>query len=306
MHTLYTAPVRLGTSGATIDGRVIDPEWLVAMAANYDPAVYTAVINWEHRNWAGNFGKVVSLEVRDVEDDKKALYGVLAPNEYLVEQNKNGQSLFTSMEINLDFADTGEPYLSGLAVTDRPASLGSTELRFNKQDPNEIYATAIEHGKLELVDKSTAAGQQAKQDSDKFNADEISLARKIFNKIFTTDPNSDQPNSHQFNRQQNTEDAMTPQELEQFNALQESVVSLTEKVESLTATKEQEQASAEDEAPAEGVTTEQLTALQTELTKTKETVTKLTADLEKALGKEFGSTDAGGDSGEEEDLSKYI
>ena len=39
---------RIGVEGATTDGRTIERSWLEEMAASYDPAVYTALINMEH------------------------------------------------------------------------------------------------------------------------------------------------------------------------------------------------------------------------------------------------------------------
>ncbi|GHL58540.1 hypothetical protein ECZU31_18150 [Escherichia coli] len=42
--------------------------------------------------------------------------------------NKAAQKVYTSMEIQPNFANTGKCYLVGLAVTDDPASLG-TEYR---------------------------------------------------------------------------------------------------------------------------------------------------------------------------------
>ena len=37
-----------------------------------------------------------------------------------------GQKIYSSMEIMSNFADTGKAYLVGLAITDTPASLGTT------------------------------------------------------------------------------------------------------------------------------------------------------------------------------------
>lgn len=39
---------RIGVEGATTDGREIQRDWLVEMAATYSPEVYTALINLEH------------------------------------------------------------------------------------------------------------------------------------------------------------------------------------------------------------------------------------------------------------------
>lgn len=45
--TVKTKRFRIGVEGATTDGREIQREWLEQMAASYNPAVYTALINLE-------------------------------------------------------------------------------------------------------------------------------------------------------------------------------------------------------------------------------------------------------------------
>lgn len=39
---------RIGVEGAISDGREIQRDWLVQMAASYNPTLYTAQINLEH------------------------------------------------------------------------------------------------------------------------------------------------------------------------------------------------------------------------------------------------------------------
>lgn len=46
--TVKAKRFRIGVEGATTDGREIQREWLEQMAASYNPAVYTALINLEH------------------------------------------------------------------------------------------------------------------------------------------------------------------------------------------------------------------------------------------------------------------
>lgn len=48
--TVKAKRFRIGVEGATTDGREIQREWLVQMAASYNPTVYTALINLEHIN----------------------------------------------------------------------------------------------------------------------------------------------------------------------------------------------------------------------------------------------------------------
>ena len=45
--TVKAKRFRIGVEGATTDGREIQREWLEQMAASYNPAVYTALINLE-------------------------------------------------------------------------------------------------------------------------------------------------------------------------------------------------------------------------------------------------------------------
>lgn len=48
---------------------------------------------------------------------------------------KAKQKIYTSIEVNPNFADTGEAYMTGLGVTDSPASLGTDVLTFAAQNP---------------------------------------------------------------------------------------------------------------------------------------------------------------------------
>ncbi|RAR65439.1 capsid scaffolding serine peptidase GPO [Pantoea ananatis] len=156
---------RIGVEGATTDGRTIERSWLEQMAANYDPAVYTAVINMEHiKGYTPDsafrrFGVVDALDTEEISDGllkgKLGLYAVINPTDELVTMTGNMQKLFTSMEIRPEFADTGEAYLIGLAVTDDPASLGTEMLHFSasaganplanrKQHPDNLFTAATE------------------------------------------------------------------------------------------------------------------------------------------------------------------
>lgn len=150
---------RIATEGATSDGRVIDREMLVQMAGSYDPSTYGARINLEHIRGIvpdGPFkayGDVLALKTEE-EGGKMRLYAQLDPTAELIAFNKARQKVFCSMEVNPDFADTGEAYLVGLAVTDNPASLGCEMLQFSakaktnplaerKQDPSNLFSEAV-------------------------------------------------------------------------------------------------------------------------------------------------------------------
>ena len=126
----------IATEGPTIDGRKITREWLTQMAESYDQKEYTSLIWPEHKRFSGygdNWGKVVELKAEEL-DGKMRLFAKLQPNQYLLEANKFGQKLFTSIEPNPDYKGEGRCYLEGLAVTDSPASTGVSELHFSRKD----------------------------------------------------------------------------------------------------------------------------------------------------------------------------
>lgn len=130
----------IATAGNTIDGRVIDDALLEDLAKTYDPDLYTALIwprhgDYDAKAWMFNLGTVNEVKL-EVVDGKKKLFARLAPNQFLLDANANGQGLFTSIEALPDFNDSGKWYLAGLAVTDIPASLGTSRLEFNAKDNN--------------------------------------------------------------------------------------------------------------------------------------------------------------------------
>ncbi|MBK1686187.1 GPO family capsid scaffolding protein [Rubrivivax gelatinosus] len=133
---------RVATEGATTDGRRIERSWIEQMAANFDPKRYGARVWLEHFRGIypdsafRAYGDVVGLKAEKVEDGKLGLFAQIAPLPELVDMVGKGQKIYTSIEVNPKFADTGEAYLTGLAVTDSPASLGTEVLAFAQQHPD--------------------------------------------------------------------------------------------------------------------------------------------------------------------------
>ncbi|WP_248696658.1 GPO family capsid scaffolding protein, partial [Providencia rustigianii] len=86
--------------------------------------------------------------------------------------NKKRQKVYTSVEINPNFSDMGSAYLVGLAVTDNPASLGTSMLEFSagadkannlsdrKQDKDNLFTaaeeTVIEFSEVEETSAKTS------------------------------------------------------------------------------------------------------------------------------------------------------
>jgi len=151
----------IGVSGETADGRTISAKELQEMAEQYDPEIYGARINLEHMNFlfpdfAGGYGDVIELKAEPWAKDetKTALLAKLNITESLQKLWDSGQKIYTSMEITPRFADTKKAYLTGLAITDTPASLGTTanytaaknkaeEKIFTAYRPTETQETAM-------------------------------------------------------------------------------------------------------------------------------------------------------------------
>lgn len=132
---------RIGVEGDTCDGRVISATDIQDMAETFDPRVYGCRINLEHLKGIlpdgpfSRYGDVVELKSEKIDDDsvlkgKLALFAKITPTDDLIAMNKRLQKVYTSMEIQPNFANSGKCYLVGLAVTDDPASLGTEYLEF--------------------------------------------------------------------------------------------------------------------------------------------------------------------------------
>lgn len=127
---------RVATEGDTTDGRKIERVWLQQMADAYDRNLYAARVWLEHMRGLypdstfRAYGDVLALEARPVEDGKLALFAQIDPTPDLVAMNKARQKLYSSLEVDQNFARRGHAYLMGLAVTDSPASLGTEMLQF--------------------------------------------------------------------------------------------------------------------------------------------------------------------------------
>lgn len=239
---------RIGVEGATSDGREISRDWLVQMAASYDPAFYTAQINLEHikaydpTSTFNRYGTVAALTAEEITDGqlkgKMALYADILPTDALVELVKKGQKIFTSMEVSPQFADTGKAYLSGLAATDDPASLGTEMLAFSakaehnplanrKQHKDNLFTAAVEteiefeelpEDKPSLLSRVTAMFAK-KQKSDDARFSDVHQAVEL---VATEQQDFSQQTAKTLNEQASDLQALTEQLAAQqtaFNAL---------------------------------------------------------------------------------------
>jgi hypothetical protein len=156
---------RVATEGATTDGRKIDRSTIEQIAKSFNPATYGARVWLEHIRGTmpdssfRAYGDVLAVKAEEVDtaDGKKmALFAQIDPTPDLIAMTKARQKIYSSLEISPNFADSGEPYLVGLGVTDSPASLGTEVLTFaansgkanpftaRKQNPDNLYSEAVE------------------------------------------------------------------------------------------------------------------------------------------------------------------
>lgn len=177
-HAQKSKFFRIAVEGATTDGRNIERKWIEQMAKSYSPTKYGARINMEHLRGIHPdspfkaYGDVLALEAREETGEhagKLGLYAQIAPLPELVELTKKKQKIYTSCEVNPNFADTGEAYLVGLAVTDSPASLGTQVLSFaaknpdaspfahRKQSPTNVFTAAVDEVAIELEPEASSA-----------------------------------------------------------------------------------------------------------------------------------------------------
>ena len=151
---------RVAVEGPTIDGRNIQREWLEQAAANYDPEVYGARVWVEHLRSAfadspfSAQGDVIALKAEEIKTGKlagkMALFAQMKPLDGLVNLNKSGKKVFTSIELVPNFAESGEAYVTGIAVTDEPSSLGTEMLKFSAQGTKNKFTSQFVETNLEV------------------------------------------------------------------------------------------------------------------------------------------------------------
>ena len=150
-----------------MDGRDIKPEWLEQCAEDYNPELYGARINVEHLRsyWPGSelagYGDVTALKAESANGITK-LFAQISATDKLIALNQKREKIYTSMELHTNFQEKQRAYLVGLAITDSPASVGTSALQFNT-DANSPYSIKPEF----YISEPTAMTQntQAQQDN---------------------------------------------------------------------------------------------------------------------------------------------
>lgn len=186
MPRLMTDWLCVGVSGKTVDGRDIDPQWLIDAAETYSLQRYTALI-WprhhdsiEERSWSYNYGEVAALKYEQDGDTVK-LYARLMPNDWLIDTNRMGQKLFTSVEVLPNFAGSGRWYLTGLSVTDQPASTGTDRLAFSVQ----AGKVPVQQGSVEAFTLGHLSDMEATPEAG--HKTDLTLLQRVFSRLVGKD-----------------------------------------------------------------------------------------------------------------------
>lgn len=285
---LRTKPLSIAAVGMTVDGREITEQDVADIVETYNPRKYGARINLDHEfNWSGwaaknlhnvdipgMLGDVVSVEAYENEEGIVCLYAVLAPNQGFVALNKADQAVYFSIEISRDFMGTGKTYLTGLAVTDYPASCYTDRIHFSsksKADDTEVSLLTVDLGSCEPIDTPK---------------------KPFFKRLFT----KEEPDMNETQLANALKDALGAP-LEEFG---KKLDGLTTKLDSFSTTKVEGEE--ETDPPAEE--SAELTKLKEELSSTKVALDELNEKFTKALKTPAGDTTSA-DEEHEGDEGKY-
>lgn len=173
MKKTKTKPFRVAVSGKTVDGRQIPAQDIIEMAETYNTELYQARINLEHllsiypESTFKAYGDVIAVEAREEEiagEQVMSLYATLEVIEDLEAINQSHQKIFTSIEYMPNFRGSDKAYLTGLALTDTPASVGTEALKFVVANEATInYSASIETEKLTAAEEPEQPEEGAKR-----------------------------------------------------------------------------------------------------------------------------------------------
>lgn len=232
-------PFVIATEGPTVDGRNISKEWILQMAASYDPKVYTAVVNLEHflsmhpdSIFSAN-GKVLKLSTQDAEifgEKRLQLLAVVDASEAVVSMQKAGKKAFASMEVAANFIGKGFAYLTGLAFTDNPASLGAETMKFSA-GKDSVYS----------FNNEVAIEFESESEGDSL----LAKIKALFNSKEKADKDKDQGKAARFsNIEQAIETVAASQKdlLDSFSGMAAELKSATDKLAAQAAAAEKDRA----------------------------------------------------------------
>ncbi|MDX7987671.1 GPO family capsid scaffolding protein [Xenorhabdus sp. 12] len=136
------------TEGMTLNGFAVTREQIQQMAESYNPRLYAARLNLEHikspypDSTFRQFALVQSARAYEIQDGplqgKLALEATVELDEEkdadLIRLNQSGQKIFSSIEFYSRFPETQSAYLTGIALTDTPAAVGTELIKLSVQE----------------------------------------------------------------------------------------------------------------------------------------------------------------------------
>ena len=270
----HSEPICILTAGKTADKRDIEQQVIDDIAETYDPKYYTARINEDHSKWSWKGGSVLSAEKRGDE-----LWAVIKPNSHLLRNIENGQLLHTSCEFERDFAGSGKAYLTGLAFTDEPASLGTTQVHLSKnsKDSNREYV-------------STGHTLNAEHFSQQNEDNDDSLFQK-FKGWLKREDHTEQLSTHEDDEMSKETEELLKQSIEQNQQLNNNVSQLVEQLSKQTPPEEPEE-------PKKPEANQEVTELKGQVEQLSSQVSELTEKFNKTTDE--GERKLAGQDGEDE------
>ena len=196
MAQLRTIPLAIAAMGLTVDGREISEKDIDDIVTTYNYKKYGARINLDHEcNWSGwaaknlsnldikggMLGDVIGLSTGENEDGIKVLYAVLSPNASFVQLNQADQAVYFSIEIDRDFMKSGQTYLTGLAVTDYPASTYTDRIHFGQKENTNHTPSDTDLLKVSLaLEEAAKPTKSLFKKLFNFNKDDDDMKREEF------------------------------------------------------------------------------------------------------------------------------
>ena len=279
-RSLRTTPLAIAAMGITVDGREISETDIDDIVATYNYKKYGARINLDHSGdwsgWVANnlhgvdlnggmLGDVLEVTSGKNEDGVKVLYAVLAPNASFVQLNQADQAVYFSIEINRDFMKSGQAYLTGLAVTDYPASTYTDRIHFSNKDK---VSGDDDTDSLLKIDLGLDDSEKPKK----------SLFKQLFN--FGKDENE--------MKREEFAAAMTDSLGEPLSKFTQALDENTTAIKALLSKQDGEQE--ENLGIEQGSSDEKPTALEDELSSVKKELNELSAAFKKAAGSQADDT----------------
>jgi hypothetical protein len=174
--------LRVATAGKTVDGRMIEEQWLTDAARLYDAEnEYKAQVwAWSHYFKYETSGYVTATKTGKDSKGRLALFVKISPLPDLVQANRQGQLQHASVEININYKGEGKAYLTGLVLTNNPASIGTQEIH--------LSAESVGQG-------DTLISEPEKFSADLSNPEETNMPRwfEPFARLFTGKTTPAQP-----------------------------------------------------------------------------------------------------------------